>query len=131
MASSMVPMLMFTANADEAISFYVSLFENSGVLSMEYYGADEQGAEGSVKKASFVVAGQHLMATDSPTEHEFGFTPAISLLVECDSTEQLQNALAQLSEGGKVLMPADNYGFSEQFAWVSDRFGVSWQLSVG
>lgn len=131
MANSMVPMLMFAANADEAISFYVSLFENSGVLSMEYYGADEQGVEGSVKKASFVVAGQHLMAIDSPVKHEFGFTPAISLFVECDSSEHFHEAFAQLSEDGKVLMPADNYGFSELFAWVSDRFGVSWQLSVG
>ncbi|WP_049723174.1 VOC family protein [Gilvimarinus polysaccharolyticus] len=131
MASNMVPMLMFAANADEAISLYVSLFENSGVLSMEYYGPDEQGAEGSLKKASFVVAGQHLLAIDSPIEHDFSFTPAISLFVECASTEHFQDALAQLSDGGKVLMPADNYGHSELFAWVSDRFGVSWQLSVG
>lgn len=131
MANTMVPMLMFAGEADEAVSFYVSLFENSGVLSIEYYGPDEQGAEGSVKKALFVVAGQQLLAIDSPVTHEFGFTPAISLFVECDSKAHFQEASAKLSEGGAVLMPADNYGFSELFTWVNDRFGVSWQLSVG
>ena len=130
MAQAMVPMLMFEGDADEAIGFYVSLFEDSGVLSMEYYGADEPGAEGTVKKASFIVAGQSLMAMDSPIKHEFSFTPALSLFVTCDSAEQLKAAYEQLLDGGKARMPVDNYGISELFAWVDDRYGVSWQLNV-
>ncbi|WP_041521839.1 VOC family protein [Gilvimarinus agarilyticus] len=130
MAQAMVPMLMFEGDADEAIGFYVSLFEDSGVLSMEYYGADEPGPEGTVKKASFIVAGQALMAMDSPIKHEFSFTPALSLFVTCDNAEQLRAAYGQLLDGGEARMPVDDYGFSELFAWVDDRYGVSWQLNV-
>jgi|SRR5690554_973564 len=128
MTISVTPMLMFAANADEAISFYVSLFDNSGVLSMEYYDAEQLGAEGLVKKALFVLAGQHLMACDKTAEQEFSFTPAISLQLQCDNTKHLQSILAQLSDGGQILTPATDT--AAPFAWLTDRFGVSWQLSV-
>ena len=54
----------------------------------------------------------------------------MSLFVECESEDELRGAFARLSEGGSVLMPAGNHGFSTLFAWVSDRFGVSWQLNL-
>jgi uncharacterized glyoxalase superfamily protein PhnB len=50
--------------------------------------------------------------------------------VEFDSLEDLERAFAALSEGGEVLMPLDNYGFSQKFGWVNDCFGVSWQLNL-
>lgn len=62
-------------------------------------------------------------------KHAFSFTPAESLFVECESEEEIGRLNAALSEGGSVLMTIDNYGFSRKFARVSDRFGVSWQLS--
>ena len=63
-------------------------------------------------------------------KHDFTFTPAMSLFVDCDNTEELERAFAALSEGGKVFMPLDDYGFSKRFGWCSDRFGVSWQLNL-
>jgi predicted 3-demethylubiquinone-9 3-methyltransferase (glyoxalase superfamily) len=54
----------------------------------------------------------------------------MSLFVDCDSVEELAHLFARLSDGGSVLMPPDDYGFSQRFAWVADRFGVSWQLNL-
>lgn len=70
------------------------------------------------------------MATDSWVKHAFSFTPAVSLFVECESESEIDRLNAALGEGGSSLMPIDNYGFSRRFAWVNDRFGVSWQLNL-
>ena len=121
---------MFEGRAEEALNFYRSLFPNSKVISMNRYGAGQPGPEGSVMMAVFSVAGQEVMCTDSFVKHGFTFTPSFSFFVTCESEEQLQKLFGALSEGGGVLMPAGNYGFSRQFAWVNDRFGVSWQLNL-
>jgi len=63
-------------------------------------------------------------------KHGFTFTPSISIFVDCENTTELEEAFKQLSEGGEVLMPLDNYGFSTKFGWVNDRFKVSWQLNL-
>ena len=60
----------------------------------------------------------------------FAFTPSSSLFVTCESEAEFDRLSAALTEDGEVLMPPDNYGFSRKFAWVNDRFGVSWQLNL-
>jgi predicted 3-demethylubiquinone-9 3-methyltransferase (glyoxalase superfamily) len=70
------------------------------------------------------------MCIDSPVKHEFTFTPAMSLFVDCQSEDELKRLYSELAAAGSVLMPIENYGFSRRFAWVSDRFGVSWQLNL-
>lgn len=110
--------------------FYVTLFPGSGVKRVERYGSGEPGKEGSVKRADFTVAGQDVICIDSPVKHAFTFTPAVSLFVECETEGELDAVFAQLSEGGAILMPLGNYGFSTKFAWVNDRFGVSWQINL-
>ena len=130
MARSLTPFLMFTGCAEAAINFYVSLFPNSGIDEIERYGPGQMGAEGSVKRVDFIVAGQRLIAIDSPIKHAFDFTPSVSLFVECESEIELDAAFASLSDGGGVLMPPNNYGFSTKFGWVNDKFGVSWQLNL-
>ncbi len=94
------------------------------------YGPGEQGAEGTVKRATFTLAGQDFHCIDSPVKHGFTFTPSISLFVECESEAELEEGFRQLSVGGIVLMPIGNYGFSTKFGWVQDRFGLSWQLNL-
>jgi predicted 3-demethylubiquinone-9 3-methyltransferase (glyoxalase superfamily) len=130
MALSVQPFLMFEGQAEEAMRFYVSLFKDGEVLLLERFGADGPGAEGTIFKASFRVAGQTVRIFDSPAKHAFGFTPAISLFVECADEAELDRLAAALSEGGAFLMPPGNYGFSRRFAWTNDRFGVSWQLNL-
>jgi predicted 3-demethylubiquinone-9 3-methyltransferase (glyoxalase superfamily) len=121
---------MFDGHAEEAMRCYVSLFRRAEIGNVERWGAGEQGAEGSIKRAHFRLAGHELMFFDSPVKHDFTFTPAISLFVECEDEAELDAAFEQLSSGGQVFMPLGNYGFSRKFGWVGDRFGVTWQLNL-
>jgi predicted 3-demethylubiquinone-9 3-methyltransferase (glyoxalase superfamily) len=122
--------LMFEGNAEEAMTFYLSLFEDAEVVSISRYGPDGPGKEGTVQQATFSLAGQSFMCIDSPVKHEFSFTPAMSLFVQCASEAELDRRYAALAEQGAELMPLGNYGFSAKFGWVNDRFGVSWQLNL-
>ena len=122
--------LMFEGRAEEAMRFYISLIPGSEILEMVRYGPGQPGPEGSVMKATVSLAGQTVICTDSFVKHNFTFTPSVSLFVQCDSEEQVSRTSSALAEGGGVLMPLGNYGFSRLFAWVNDRFGVSWQLNV-
>jgi predicted 3-demethylubiquinone-9 3-methyltransferase (glyoxalase superfamily) len=129
MSQKIMTFLMFEGDAEEAMTFYVSLFDDSKVESVTRYGPGEAGTEGTVMQATFTLAGQQYMAIDSAVHHAFGFTPSMSLFVRCDSTEEIERLYATLSEKGEVKMELSSYGFSARFGWVSDRFGVSWQLN--
>lgn len=122
--------LMFEGDAEKAMDFYLSLFEDAAVLDVSRYGAEGPGPEGSVRHATFTLAGQQFMCIDSHVKHGFTFTPAISLYVQCESMEELERLYAALKEQGAELMPLGEYGFSTRFGWVNDRFGVSWQLNL-
>lgn len=123
--------LMFQdAHAGPAIEHYLSIFPGASLESIERYDAGEDGPEGTVKGATLRIGGTPYRVFDSPITHEFDFTPSISIWVDTEGVEQLDALAARLLEGGVALMPADNYGFSSRFAWVQDRFGVSWQLNA-
>lgn len=124
------PFLMFSGRAEEAMSYYSSIFDSAEVLSIKRYGPNEAGAEGSVMHATFSLNGQTFMCIDSNVEHGFTFTPAISFYVTCDTEAEIDQLYASLSQDGAVLMPLAAYPFSPKFAWVSDKFGVAWQLSL-
>lgn len=123
------PFLMFTGQAEEAMNFYVSSFPDAEILAMDRYGSEEPERKGTIKTASFRIADQTLLCIDSPDVHAFGFTPAISFFFECPDAASLDALVNRLSDQGQVLMPAGEYPFARRYAWVSDRFGVSWQLS--
>ncbi|EPD50334.1 VOC family protein [Paenisporosarcina sp. FSL H8-0542] len=122
--------LMFEGAAEEAINTYTSLFDQSEIININRYEANQGGKEGSVMHAIFSIKGQEFMASDSYVQHAFTFTPSISLFVTCDSEEEIDQAFEKLSQGGEVLMPLGAYPFSPKFGWINDRFGVSWQLSL-
>jgi predicted 3-demethylubiquinone-9 3-methyltransferase (glyoxalase superfamily) len=73
---------------------------------------------------------QRLLCIDSPVEHPFTFTPAVSLFVDCETAADLDELFARLSDGGAILMALAEYPFSRRFGWLTDRFGVSWQLNL-
>ena len=83
-----------------------------------------------MKVATFSLKGQKVMCSDSPIEHDFTFTPSISLYVSCATEEKSDRYAEPLSKAGKVIIPPDNYGFSARFAWLEERFGVSWRLNL-
>ena len=122
--------LMFEGTANEAMILYSSLFSDSEILEVARYGPDGPGVEGSIMQASFTLGSQEFICIDSPIAHDFTFTPSMSIFVDCESEAELNDVYEQLAAGGKVLMPIGDYGFSTLFGWVSDRFGVSWQLNL-
>lgn len=127
--------LMFTGaqcgKTEEAIRLYTSLIPNSEIRKIVRWGDGEPGGvAGQVKTALFTLAGNEYMASENTGAHPFTFTPAISIFVECDDEDEIIRLHKELSQGGMEYMPMDNYGFSKKFAWVGDRFGVSWQLNL-
>ena len=128
MAAKIRTHIMFDGVAEEAMNYYVSLFPNSIVLDAQWY--EEGDSKGKLYAGYFTLAGREFICIDTPIKHDFGITPAISIFVDCDSASEQEALLESLSTGGEVFMPLDDYGFSRRFAWVQDRFGVSWQLNL-
>ncbi|KAB8201211.1 Glyoxalase/Bleomycin resistance protein/Dihydroxybiphenyl dioxygenase [Aspergillus parasiticus] len=132
--TSVTPFLMFEGDAETALNFYVQNIPGSSIMSITRYGPGEAGTEGKVSMAKANIGGSlEVMAIDSYVKHAFKFTPSLSLFVKFTGEhgdDVIDRVVGALSEGGEVLMPLDNYGFSRRFAWVNDRFGVSWQLSL-
>jgi predicted 3-demethylubiquinone-9 3-methyltransferase (glyoxalase superfamily) len=120
--------LMFAGQAEEAMSFYTSLFDDSRIDFVQKYGPDYPGPEGQVVHARFTLAGQPFVAMDSAVEQHFAFTPAISIFVTCHDEDEIDRLHAAFTEGGSVMMELGEYPFAAKYAWVQDRFGVSWQL---
>lgn len=120
---------MFTGQAEDAVRSYVSIFPDAEILHLERYEAHDVGEEGTIKGATFRIADQTLRCIDSPAVHAFGFTPSVSFFFDCEDEETFQSLFDQLSDDGNVFMPPGPYPFAQRFAWLSDRFGVSWQLS--
>jgi predicted 3-demethylubiquinone-9 3-methyltransferase (glyoxalase superfamily) len=125
LASSMqkiTPFLMFVGKqhgkAEEAMNFYISLFNNSSIGEIERYGKGEEEPEGTVKHATFSLNGQEFMAMDSNREHPFTFTEATSLFVNCETREEVDELWEKLSEGGE----------KQRIGWLKDKYGVSWQV---
>lgn len=116
--------LMFQGQANEAIQQYQQWFSELQVESLTYMEDSQQ-----VAMAVLHLKGLKIMVNDSVIQHNFTFTPSTSIFVECESEEEIDSLVAQILEDGQALMPLDNYGFSKKFAWIQDRFGVSWQLT--
>lgn len=126
----LAPFLMFEGQAGAAMAFYLEHIPDSSIENMMLYGPGEPGPEGTVKVALVKIAGTPVMMSDSFIKHGFTFTPSISLFITVDDKQSLEKIAASLSEEGKFLMPPGNYGFSQYFAWVQDKWGVSWQLNL-
>ena len=116
------PSLMFTeaqkGRAEEAIHFYTSIFEPSSVVGILRYGASDGDVEGTVKHAQFNLGGNVFMSMDSSLSHGFSFNEGISLVVECDTQEEIDFYWNRLTEGGA----------ESQCGWLKDKYGVSWQI---
>jgi predicted 3-demethylubiquinone-9 3-methyltransferase (glyoxalase superfamily) len=127
-----IPFLWFENQAEEAANFYTSIFKDGKIGKIERY--DKASAEvakmpeGSLLTIEFEIAGFKMAGLNGGPV--FKFTPAISFTVSSETEEELDSLWKNLSEGGQALMPLQKYPFSEKFGWVSDKYGVSWQLNL-
>lgn len=117
-------------NAEEAMNFYISIFDNSKITSINRYGKDGPAKEGTIMMATFELNGSKFVCSDSFVKHEWDFTPGVSNYIECKSEAEIESLFNKLSENGTALMPLGNYGWSSKFAFIQDQFGVSWQLNL-
>jgi predicted 3-demethylubiquinone-9 3-methyltransferase (glyoxalase superfamily) len=111
-----VPFLWFDNQAEEAMNHYISIFPDSKVLSVSRYGDEGPGPKGQVMVANFQLAGQEFMALNGGPA--FKFTEAISLFVNCETQQEVDQLWAKLTEGGE----------ESQCGWLKDRYGLSWQI---
>ena len=118
------PFLMFQGRCEEALTFYAGTLPDARIAALD------RKPDGTVAMARLAVGGLEVMANDSPPVHDFDFTPSTSIFLTVDGPEEVYRLAGALGEGGKTLMPADDYGFSRRFGWVQDRFGVSWQVNA-
>lgn len=126
------PCIWYDNEAEEAVEFYSSLFDNSKVKRIIRYGKEgfeyHHKPEGSVMTVEFELNGQSFLALNGGPV--FKPNESISLFVYCESEEKINFLYEKLSEGGSINMPLDKYDWSPKYAWVKDKFGVSWQLDI-
>ncbi|OOM76132.1 3-demethylubiquinone-9 3-methyltransferase [Clostridium puniceum] len=120
-----VPHLWYDKEAKEAAQFYISLFDQSKLLNVTLI---ENTPSGDAELISFELAGQQFEAISAGPF--FKFNPSISLMVACNSVEEVNAKWKALSEDGMELMPLGEYPFSKWYGWVQDRYGLSWQLML-
>lgn len=121
-AQKITPFLTFVGKqhgkAEEAMKLYVSLFKNSSIQAIQRYGPGSGESEGIVMHARFSLDGQEFMALDGGLEHDWTFSEAVSLFVNCMTQEEVDKLWQKLTEGGE----------ESQCGWLKDKFGVSWQI---
>jgi predicted 3-demethylubiquinone-9 3-methyltransferase (glyoxalase superfamily) len=110
------PFLWFDSQAEEAMNFYISIFKNSKTMTIARYGDAGPGPKGSVMTAAFQLEGQDFVALNGGPQ--FKFTPAISFVVNCETQQEVDELWEKLSLGGK----------KDRCGWLTDKFGVSWQI---
>jgi len=110
------PFLWFDNQAEEAANFYVSMFKNSKIGSIRRYGEAGPGPKGSVMSVIFQLEGQEFFALNGGPH--FKFTPAISLFVNCENQEEVDELWERLSAGGR----------KDRCGWLQDKYGLSWQI---
>jgi predicted 3-demethylubiquinone-9 3-methyltransferase (glyoxalase superfamily) len=111
-----IPYLWFDDQAEEAVKFYCSVFPNSKIRKISHTGDDKPGSEKNVMMVTFLLNGQDFMALNGGPV--FKFSPAISLYVNCEDQEEIDNLWEKLSEGGE----------KGQCGWLTDKYGISWQI---
>ena len=127
-----IPNLWFDHQAEEAVEFYTSVFEDSAILITCRF--PEAGQEihqkeaGSVMTIEFELAGLTVVALNGGPH--FNFNPSVSLFVLCKTEEEINSYWDKLLNGGSEFMPLNAYEWSQRYGWLRDRYGVSWQLML-
>jgi predicted 3-demethylubiquinone-9 3-methyltransferase (glyoxalase superfamily) len=126
------PFLWFDTQAEDAVKFYISIFDESKILDVSRYNESTAKATGMKVGSAFVVSfqleGQNFTSMNAGPH--FKINESISFFAYCESDKKVEKVYNKLCEGRKVLFPLDKYDWSPKYAWVIDKFGLSWQLDV-
>lgn len=114
---TITPCLWFDGNAEEAVKFYTSVFKDGKIVSTSYYGPGMHLPEGTILTVTFEIMGQEFMALNGGPE--FKFDEAISLMIPCDTQEEIDYYWDKLTAAG---------GQPVQCGWLKDKYGLSWQV---
>ncbi|MBN2470596.1 MAG: VOC family protein [Anaerolineae bacterium] len=119
------PCIMFVGEqhgkAEQALGLYTSVFEDTRISGLARYEPGDGDLEGTIKHAAFTLQGQEFIAMDSGLEHAFTITPAISFFVNCADQAEVDRLWDALTAGGEIL----------ECGWLTDRYGVTWQIIPG
>ncbi len=110
------PFLWFNGNAEEAANFYVSIFKNAKIGRITRYADAGPGPKGTAMSVTFVLDGQEFFALNGGPK--YSFTPAISLFINCETQEEVDDLWEKLSAGGR----------KGRCGWLTDKFGLCWQV---
>jgi predicted 3-demethylubiquinone-9 3-methyltransferase (glyoxalase superfamily) len=110
------PFLWYDDNAEEAVNFYSGIFKDAKITGMTHYGEAGPGKKGSVMTIAFELFGQEFTAINGGPH--FQFTPAVSFVVNCETQEEIDKYWEALSAGGRL----------DQYGWLQDKYGLSWQV---
>jgi len=111
------PFLWFDNQAEEAAKFYTSIFKNSKIKSISRYGDAGPGPKGQVMVVAFELAGQEFLALNGGPQ--FKFTEAVSMMVNCETQEEVDYYWDKLSAGGQII----------ECGWLKDKYGFPWQVT--
>lgn len=127
---NLTPCLWFDNEAEEAVKFYTSIFEDCSVKKVARFGKEGfeylHKPEGSVMTVDFELNGQKFLALNGGPDYKFN--ESVSLFIYCGSEEGINFLYQKLTKGGSVNMPLDKYDWSPKYAWLKDKFGISWQV---
>ncbi|MGY3777265.1 VOC family protein [Isobaculum melis] len=127
--TSISTFLTFGGTADEAVTFYLSLFPNeSHLLSKTTFKEGQPGIAGSILNLTFDIRGQSFMAMDMEEKYLTNFSWATSILVQCTDETEFDRLFQAFSKQGHVMMGPEAIMDLNKACWVTDRFGVTWQL---
>ena len=121
-----IPFLWFNGRAEEAVQFYVDVFQNASILFLNKWPEETSYPSDKVHSVAFCLEGMHFCAFDAGPA--FQFNSSISFFINCESEDDVNRYWDLLSAGGEVLMPLDEYPFSPKYGWLIDKFGISWQI---
>jgi predicted 3-demethylubiquinone-9 3-methyltransferase (glyoxalase superfamily) len=115
------PCLWFNSNAEEAVNFYLTVFKNAKITHITHYAKATEKVSGkpagTVMTIGFEANGQNFLALNGG--NEFSFTPAISLIINCDTQDEIDTYWEKLTAGGQVI----------ECGWLTDKFGITWQVT--
>ena len=126
---TITPFLWFDTQAEEAAQLYVSIFKNSTIGMVSRYPEGGPGPAGTAMVVALTLNGRDFtLLNGGPT---YSCNPSISFFVTVETEEEATRLWEALIKGGKALMEFGPYPFSKKYGWLDDKYGVSWQISVG